>query len=176
MRPGVEQRRGETKFITDALEKYRTLEKIKEPGTIDGGDVLVVGQHCIIGLSERTNRSGAEQLGTILSNYRYATDIVDVPEGLHFKSSVNFLDQNSLLVTQMCYWLKCLSDYRKFVVPEGEEYATNVVWINDHILVAEGCPGTHLLLEENNYQIIKMPISEIYKMDGGLTCLSLRLT
>jgi dimethylargininase len=130
----------------------------------------------VIGLSERTNRNGAEQLGNILGQFGYVTDIVDVPEALHFKSSVNFIDENSLLVTQASYWLDCLSAYRKFVVPQGEEYAANVVWINDHILIPADFPGTRRLLEEQAYQVIEMPVSEIAKMDGGLTCLSLRLT
>jgi dimethylargininase len=176
MRPGAEQRRGETDHMESTLAQYRELARISDPGTIDGGDVLVVDRHCVVGLSQRTNRHGAEQLGEILDGFGYKTDIVDVPEALHFKSSVNFLDQNSLLVTQSCYWLDCLSAYRKFVVPEGEAYAANVVWINDHILVPEGFPGTRRLLEENGFQLIAVPVTEIAKMDGGLTCLSLRLT
>ncbi len=176
LRPGAEQRRGETTFIEPALSKFGDLAHILSPGTIDGGDVLVVNKHCVIGLSERTNRNGAEQLGNILGQFGYITDIVDVPEALHFKSSVNFIDENSLLVTQASYWLDCLSAYRKFVVPQGEEYAANVVWINDHILIPADFPGTRRLLEEQAYQVIEMPVSEIAKMDGGLTCLSLRLT
>ena len=176
MRPGAEARRGETAHITDELGKHRKLEYISEPGTIDGGDVLVVNDHCIVGLSERTSRQGAEQLCKILEGYGYKSDIVDVPEALHFKSSVNFVDENTLLVTQTCYWLDCLSDYRKLVVQEGEEYSANVVWINGTLLIPAGYPGTRRLLAENGFQAIEMPVSEISKMDGGLTCLSLRLT
>ncbi len=176
MRPGATERRGETAQIIDALANHRRLDFINEPATIDGGDVLIVKKHCIVGLSERTNQQGAEQLCTILENYGYKRDIVNVPEALHFKSSVNFIDSRTLLVTQTCYWLDCLALYKKLVVPEGEEYAANVVWINGKVLMPAGYPGTQRLLEENGFQTIEMPVSEISKMDGGLTCLSLRLT
>ena len=175
-RPGADSRRGEVEFIADSLARLRNLEVISEPGTLDGGDVLIVGRHCVVGLSERTNREGAEMLGEILAGYGYRTDIIDVTEALHFKSNVNFLDEHSLLVTQQSYWLDCLADYRKFVVPEGEEYAANVVWINGSILVSESYDGTCRLLQENGFNTIPMPTSEIEKMDGGLTCLSLRIT
>ncbi len=180
-RPGADSRRGETLHITDVLAKFRELKYITEPGIIDGGDVLIVDQsyvkrHCIVGLSARTNQPGAEQLCDILSEYGYQGDVVDVPEALHFKSSVNFIDSHTLLVTQTCFSLDCLAAYRKLVVPEGEEYAANVVWINGKVLIPDGYPGTQRLLEENGFQTIAMPVSEIAKMDGGLTCLSLRLT
>ena len=175
-RPGAQSRRGETGFIEQSLAHFRGIERISQPGTLDGGDVLIVGQHCVVGLSERTNRAGAEMLGEILRGHGYRTDIIDVTEALHFKSNVNFLDEHSLLVTQQSYWLDCLADYRKFVVPEGEEYAANVVWINGSILVSESYAGTCRLLQENGFNTITMPTSEIEKMDGGLTCLSLRIT
>ena len=182
MRPGADSRRGETAHITDALAKFRQLKYITAPGIVDGGDVLImeVKRHCIVGLSARTNQPGAEQLCGILSEHGYRGDIVDLgvdaPEALHFKSSVNFIDSHTLLVTQSCFHLDCLSAYRKLVVPEGEEYAANAVWINGKALIPDGYPGTQRLLEENGFQTIEMPVSEISKMDGGLTCLSLRLT
>jgi len=175
MRSGAKSRRDEPEHIIDSIRNFRALERINCPGTLDGGDVLIVGKHCIVGLSERTNHAGAEQLATILAEYDYHTDIVDVPEALHFKSNVNFLDENTLLMTQSCYWMDCISKYRKLVVPEEEAYAANVVAINNHILAPEGFDGTIRLLQENAYNVIPMPVSEIRKMDGGLTCLSLRI-
>ena len=175
-RPGAESRRDEIGFIVEPLRSYREVRHIEAPGTLDGGDVLIVGKHCIVGLSERTNREGASGLAVILDDFGYKTDIAENKEALHFKSNVNFLDEHSLLVTQQAFWLDCLADYRKFVVPEGEEYAANVVWINGSILVSENYTGTIRLLTENGFNVIPMPTSEIEKMDGGLTCLSLRIT
>jgi dimethylargininase len=166
MRPGTASRRDEPGYIQKILADYRRLEFISTPGTIDGGDVLIVDRHCIVGLSGRTNRSGAEQLCEILGDYGYR---------VHFKSSVNFLDNKTLLVTRTCNSLRCISDYERIVVPDGEEYAANVVWINGRILVARGFPGTLSQLRKQGYETIEMSVSEIEKMDGGLTCLSLRL-
>ena len=176
MRPGAASRRDEPNHMIGVLERFRTTAWIGSPGTVDGGDVLVVGKHCMVGLSERTNPQGAEQLHGILARFGYRGDTVHVPEALHFKSSVNFLDTETLLVTRSCSTLDCLSGYRKLVVPQGEEYAANVVWVNGQILVPEGFPGTRRLLDHHGFPTIAMPVSEIAKMDGGLTCLSLRLT
>ncbi len=176
MRPGAASRRNEPDHLIGVLERFRTTARIESPGVIDGGDVLVVGKHCIIGLSERTNQQGAEHLHGILTEFGYQGDTVKVPEALHLKSSVNFLDTETLLVTRSCRTLDCLSGYQKLVVPDGEEYAANVVWVNDHILIPEGFPGTRQLLEQHGFAVIALPVSEMAKMDGGLTCLSLRLT
>ena len=173
--PGAEQRRGETKHMELVLREFREIERIEEPGTLDGGDVLVVGKHCIIGISARTNWAGARQLAAILRKYGYYSDIIRVRQALHLKSSVNFLDDNTLLVTQTSFWLDCLAGYRKFVTPEGEEYAANVVWVNGKILIPDNFDGTCRLLEYAGFEVTSIPVSEIQKMDGGLTCLSLRL-
>ena len=175
-RPGADSRRPEAEHMVETLKSFRAVARIEAPGTLDGGDVLVVGKHCIIGLSERTNRSGAEQLCHYLEEHGYRGDIVEVPEALHFKSSVNFVDEETLLVTSSCANLECLAGYRLIVVPDGENYAANVVWMNGQVLMPEGYPGVRALLIEHGANVIEMPVSEIAKMDGGLTCLSLRLT
>ena len=175
MRSGAQSRRDESIHIREALSSFRKLEQISEPGTMDGGDVLVVGKHCIVGLSERTNRHGADQLRGILEPYGYRTDVVDGSDALHFKSCANFLDNGTLLVTSDCTGLGCIADYEHIVVPEGEEYAANVVWLNGQILVPEGFPRTLEVLQAHGYLTKVLPVSEIAKMDGGLTCLSLRL-
>lgn len=174
--PGASARTGETEYMDETLRTFRDCRKIRAPGTLDGGDVLVVGKHCIVGLSERTNRLGAEQLCAILGEYGYRGDIVNVSEALHFKSSVNFVDEETLLVTEACKGLSCLSSYGQLVVPTDENYAANVVWFNDSVLIPQGFPKVEKILLEHGSQVIPMPVSEIAKMDGGLTCLSLRLT
>ena len=175
-RPGADSRRHETDYIQEAVAAYRELAFIESPGTLDGGDVLIVEKHCMVGLSARTNRAGAEQLANTLKPYGYRTDIVDVPEALHFKSSVNFIDKDCLLVTSNCLSFDCLQGYKKLTVPEDEHYAANVVWMNDKILAASHYPGTLDLLEKSGFDVIPMPVTEIEKMDGGLTCLSLRIS
>lgn len=174
-RPGAWQRRGEVALIEPVLAEYRTLERIVEPGTLDGGDVLLTNHRCIVGVSSRTNREGACQLAEIVSGEGFHVDLVNLDEGLHLKSSLNALDDESVLVAQRLSSLECLSDFRKLCVPRQEEYAANALAIGRQILVSEEFAGTKRLLIEHNYDVIALPTSEIRKMDGGLTCLSLRI-
>ncbi|MEM7194257.1 MAG: arginine deiminase family protein [Pseudomonadota bacterium] len=175
-RPGAASRQSEPDHMIETLKAHREIARIVDPGTLDGGDVLIVGHHCIVGLSARTNRQGAEQLAQFLRPFNYRTDIVEVPEALHFKSSVNFIASNTLLTTSACQSMRCLDGYQKLVVPDDERYAANVVWMNGRLLVPKGYPGTQNLLEKHGFETVVMAVSEVEKMDGGLTCLSLRIT
>jgi dimethylargininase len=172
--PGAASRQGEEKSIAEVLGRYRELENIQAPGTLDGGDVLMIGKHFFIGISVRTNPEGAEQLGRILEKYGNTFTTVRVGAGLHLKSSVNYLGQNRILVTREFKNHEILSNYDKIAVNREEEYAANTLWINDHLLIPSGFPNTRKKLESLNQQIIELDVSEMQKMDGGLTCLSLR--
>ncbi len=172
--PGAASRQGEEKSIAEVLAQYRKLENIQAPGTLDGGDVLMIGNHFLIGISERTNQEGAEQLGRIVEKYGYAFTTVAVGAGLHFKSSVNYLGQNRILVTQDFKNNRALSGCDKIIVNNEEEYAANTLWINDHLLIPRGFSHTREQLRRLGHEIIELDVSEMQKMDGGLTCLSLR--
>jgi dimethylargininase len=172
--PGAASRQGEEQSIAEVLAPYRELENIQAPGTLDGGDVLMVGNHFLIGISERTNPEGAEQLGRIVEKYGNTVSTVEVGAGLHFKSSVNYLGQNRILVTQAFKNHKALGSYDKITVDRKEEYAANTLWINDHLLTPRGFPLTKEKLSRLGQKIIELDMSEMQKMDGGLTCLSIR--
>ena len=172
--PGADARKGEENTIAPVLEKYRGIEKIIPPGTVDGGDVLQVGQHFFIGVSERTNQEGSRQLGQILKKYGYTCTTIAVGEGLHFKSSVNYVGKNTLLVTEDFAISDQLAGYDILVTDKDESYAANTLFINDHLLVPRGYPNTLKKLEVLGYKIIELDTSEVRKMDGGLTCMSLR--
>ncbi len=172
-RPGHPARRGEEQSIAPALTGYRPLEHITAPGLLDGGDVLQVGRHFFVGVSERTNREGAEQLGGILKRHGYTWTAVPVGAGLHFKSSVNEVG-GQLLVTSAFANRPELTDYERIVVPGGEEYAANTLRINNHLLVPAGFSATLGKLTDLGMEITTLELSEMRKMDGGLTCLSLR--
>jgi dimethylargininase len=173
-RPGAPSRRGEADSLTPYLEYYRPLSYIQSPGCLDGGDVLMVGNHFFIGLSERTNREGAAQLGAYLSAAGHTSEQVPVPAGLHLKSSVNFIGQNTLLLTSKLAQYTGFVGYEKVILDEGEEYAANILWINGSLLMPAGFPKTHAKLSHFEMPIIELDVSELRKMDGGLTCLSLR--
>jgi dimethylargininase len=172
--PGADTRKGEEKTIAPVLAKYRKTENIQAPGTVDGGDVLQVGKHFFVGVSERTNPEGADQLGRILEGHGYTWTTVAVGAGLHFKSSVNFVGKNTLLVTEDFAGREQLKGYDTIVVDRSESYAANTLLINDHLLIPRGYPGTRKKLEALGFKIIELDTSEVRKMDGGLTCLSLR--
>jgi dimethylargininase len=172
--PGADSRIGETDTIRPALAHYRKIEHIQEPGTMDGGDVLMVGNHFFIGISERTNQEGAEQFGQIIEKFDNTWEAVQVDADLHLKSSVNYIAENTLLVTQDFANHKALKEYTKIVVNTAEAYAANALWVNDHLLIPKEFPETKAKLNTLGLKIIELDVSEMRKMDGGLTCLSIR--
>ena len=173
-RPGAASRRQESKHMAPELARFRTVIPIENPGTLDGGDVLMVGSHFLVGVSDRTNEQGAGQLGGILVDHGYTWQPVPVGDGLHLKSSVNHVGGNTLLVTPGFADCPALGSYEKIVVPADEEYACNTLLINDRLIMPEGYPETRKLLEAVGLPVIILDTSEFRKMDGGLTCLSLR--
>jgi dimethylargininase len=172
--PGAPSRRGEEKSIAAALLPHRQLEYIQAPATVDGGDVLMIGNHFCIGISERTNPQGAEQLGRVLEKYGNTWTTIRVGAGLHLKSGVNYVGKNSVLVTQDFAGHTAFNGFNKIIVDPEEEYCANTLWINDHLLLPGGFPDTKTRLRSLGLPIIELDVSEMQKMDGGLTCLSIR--
>lgn len=174
-RPGALARRGEEQFIEPVLRQYRKTVSIIAPGTLDGGNVLIMGPRVLVGLTERTNAAGVEQLKAILGPFGYQISSIAVRAGLHFKSSVNCVAENCLILTPEFAGHPTLSDYRQIVVENADAYSANVLRVNDHLLIPAGYPRTRGLLEPLRIPLIELEVSEMRKMDGGLTCLSLRL-
>jgi dimethylargininase len=173
-RPGAPARRGEEDPIQPVLEQWRKPYRIQAPGTLDGGDVLMVGKHFFIGISKRSNKEGAEQLGSIVSQYGYTWTPMPLEKGLHFKSYVNMIGYNILLVTESYAHHPHLETYKKVVVDNNEDYSANTLLVNDYLITPAGFPGTSAKLKALGMPIIELDISEARKMDGALTCLSLR--
>jgi dimethylargininase len=172
--PGADARKGEEETIAPVLKQYRKLEIIQPPGTVDGGDILQIDKHFFIGVSDRTNREGAGQLSNILQSYGYTYTTVNVGDGLHFKSSVNYVGKNTLLITEDFADNDQFKSYDTIIVDRDESYAANTLHINDHLLVPRGYPNTRKKLEVLGLNIIELDTSEVSKMDGGLTCMSIR--
>ncbi len=172
--PGAQSRQGEEITLEPVLMQYRHVVRIHPPGTVDGGDVLMVGNHFFIGLSERTNHEGADQLAELLSTIDYTAETIPVASGLHLKSSVNYVGNDTLLVTKSLVDYSGFAKYQKIVLDEDEEYAANSLWINNSLLMPKGFPKTHVKLANLGLSILELDVSEVQKMDGGLTCMSLR--
>lgn len=173
-RPGASSRQGEEITLEPFLTYYRPVFHITPPGTLDGGDVLMVGNHFFIGLSDRTNLEGANQLAVHLSAFGHTSETIPVKGGLHLKSSVNLVGKDTLLITGLLVGHPAFASYQKILVDEEEEYAANTLWVNDTLLVPAGFPKTSNKLATLGAQIIELDVSEVRKMDGGLTCMSLR--
>ena len=173
-RPGAQARRGEEIPMIPALARHRSIARITDPGTLDGGDVLIMDRTVLIGLSDRTNLEGALQLGRHLSIHGYQTRNIPVAEGLHFKSSVTCVGGNTLLVSEAFAGRDELAGFSQIVVDGDEDYASNSLLVNGTILTPAGFPRTLQKLQKLNAPVIVLDTSEARKMDGGLTCMSLR--
>lgn len=178
MRPGAPSRAGETVSMRRALaEFFPNLASIEAPGTVDGGDVCEAGKHFFIGISERTNEAGARQLTALLAPFGYTSASVDIrgeQSLLHLKSGLAFLGDNRLVVTEALAGRAEFAGYDLAVVNESEAYAANCVRVNDYVLVPAGSPVFIRTLRDLGYRTIELEMTEFEKMDGGLSCLSLR--
>ena len=170
-RLGAASRRGEEKEIARVVSKYRKVENINAPGTLDGGDVLRVENHFFIGLSGRTNREGAGQLSAILMEYGYTASEMEVKDGLHLKSGIAFLGNGNFI--SVAAFSNILISGSCIIADEDESYSANCLKVNDHLLIPEGFPESKKRIARLGYNIIELDVSEFRKMDGGLTCLSL---
>jgi dimethylargininase len=175
-RPGVRSREGEVAAMRPILRRFfPTLNEIGAPGTLDGGDICEAGNHFFLGVSQRTNEEGARQLGAHLAGEGYTSEVVDVrgiQSILHFKSGVSYVGENTLVVIEEMAGM--FSGYERIVVAREENYAANCVRVNDRVLVAAGYPRLVEELRERGFFPLELDTSEFQKMDGGLSCLSLR--
>ena len=173
--PGAGSRKGEIRSMQEVIRLYYdNLELIQPPGTLEAGDVMMCGDHFFIGLSERTNKAGAVQLKAILEKHGMTASFVEVPGILHLKSGVSYLEQNNLLAVRALADHPAFSGYDIIPVRDHEAYAANALWVNDTVLVAEGYPETLENIRAAGYETIELAMSEFRKVDGGLSCLSLR--
>ena len=177
-RPGAVSRLDEVPSIRSALHAhYPAMAEILAPGTVDGGDICEAGRHVFIGLSERTNAEGAAQLAQWLAGVGYTSSTVaihDMPSILHLKSGISWLGEKALLVIDALASHPAVADYQLVRVSAEENYAANAVRVNAHVLLASGFPRLHSQLQTLGYSCIALDMSEFEKMDGGLSCLSLR--
>ena len=174
-RPAAASRRGETASILPILEDfYSYIEKIQPPGTLDGGDVMQVDQHFYIGLSSRTNRAGTDQMIEIMHRYGMTGSVVPVTEFLHLKTGVTQVAENTLLAAGEFIANPVFSDFRILPVPETEIDGANCIRINDKLLLSAGFPEVRRQLIDQGAELVEVDIYEYGKLDGGLTCLSLR--
>lgn len=177
-RPGASSRLGEVAQIRSALHaQVKNLFEITAPGTLDGGDICEAGDHFFIGISRRTNEAGGRQFASFLGSAGYSSSFVDIRAMrgiLHLKSGIAHLGDKDLVLWDEMAPLSQFHGYNLIRVPREEYYAANCVRVNDCVLVAEGFPEFCQRLVNAGYKTLALDTSEFRKMDGGLSCLSLR--
>ena len=173
--PGAPSRRGEVQHIAAAVKQfYPQPASIVAPGHVEAGDIMMVGSHFYIGLSARTNAAGAEQLISILEQHGMTGSVVAMSELLHLKTGLSYLENNNLLTYgEFCQHSE-FSKFQRIEIAAEESYAANSVWINGTVLVPKGFPKTLAAIQALGYTTREVAMSEFQKLDGGLSCLSLR--
>ncbi|TFG91247.1 MAG: N(G),N(G)-dimethylarginine dimethylaminohydrolase [Candidatus Atribacteria bacterium] len=168
-------RKGETKRIERVLRQYfDTLEFIKDPGTVEGGDIMRIDNDFYIGVSKRNNQEGAEQLAGILRKYGYTATLIPMTKMYHLKGCVCYLGDGYVILSGELLGNPAFDKYKQIHVDEDEAYCTNSMRINDYVIAPKGHPKTIAKMEAAGFKIIESDMSEFRKQDGGLTCKSLR--
>ena len=177
-RPGAPSRMGEVHSIIAELRRwYPDIARITAPGTLDGGDVCEVDGRFLIGLSARTNEVGGQQLAEFLEMLGYRASVVDVRGNrrlLHLKTGMSYIGYGRVVTVAELPEIDALKTYERIVVSGEESFAANCIRINDRVLIAAGCPRLARTLTGLGYDPVPVELSEFRKMDGALTCLSLR--
>lgn len=173
--PGALSRRGEIVAIKKVLkEYYSNIEEVKEPGRVDAGDIMMVGSHFYIGLSERTNEKGAEQVLAYLEKYGMRGSTVSLEEVLHLKTGLSYLERNNLVACGEFISKEEFQGFNILEIDKDESYAANCIWVNDTVIIPKGFPKAKGMIKSEGYAVKEVDVSEFRKLDGGLSCLSLR--
>jgi dimethylargininase len=172
-RMGAESRRGESPSLAAAVERYRDLLHFEAPATLEGGDVMRIGKTLYVGLSQRTNIAGIQQLAQLTAPFGYWVTPVELRGCLHLKSAVCHLGGNTVLANRAWLDLDGFCGLTFIDVPASEPNAGNVLRIGDTILMPSSYPETRALLEANGFNVRTVDISELIKAEAGVTCLSL---
>jgi dimethylargininase len=177
-RPGAHSREGEVAAIRQAISLFFPIPmEITAPGTLDGGDICEAENHFFLGLSHRTNEEGARQLATFLAREGYTSAVIDVrgmSSILHLKSGISYIGNRTLVVMDEMAANPLFQGYELIRVAAQESYAANCVRVNDRVLVPAGYPLLLADLAAHGFRPLELDMSEFQKMDGGLSCLSLR--
>ncbi len=177
-RLGARSREGEVTAMRAVLrDLFPVMMEIEAPGTVDGGDICEMEDHFFIGLSLRTNEEGAHQLAGHLAHMGYTSSVVDVRgmrSILHLKSGVSYIGDNTLVVMEEMSGWQAFAGYELIRAGEEESYAANCVRVNERVLVPAGYPRLTAELTGRGFHPLPLDMSEFRKMDGGLSCLSLR--
>lgn len=173
MSPGTAKRREEVASVEKALAPFRPIQRIELPATIEGGDILRIGERLFVGLSSRTNENGVRRLAALLAPYAYEVFPVRVAGCLHLKSAVTFVGRNTLLANRAWFDAAPFTGYGWIDVDPREPHAANALAVGGTVVFPASFPKTRARLEAGGFCVEALDISELQKAESGLTCSSL---
>jgi len=172
-RPGAESRRGEVTSVASALAEYRPVSFIREPGTLDGGDVMRSGRDLFVGITARTNRQGFEELAAIAGRFGYRATPVSVRGCLHLKSAVTAIDAETLVINPRGVAPEVFGGRRLIEAPATEPSGADILSLNGTVIAAASAPETRERIARAGFRVEAVDVSEFEKAEAGVTCLSL---
>jgi dimethylargininase len=172
-RPGADSRKAEVASILRALSPYRKLVQVTAPATVDGGDVLVLGKEIYVGLSTRSNQAAIDQMNQLLEKFSYHVTAVEMRDCLHLKTAVTRVDDKTLLINRRWVDVENFEGYNLIDIDPSEPFAANCLPVNSAIIYPTAFPKTRRLLEEKGYRLKVIPMDELAKAEGAVTCCSL---
>jgi dimethylargininase len=170
---GTESRRAEAISIADALSKFRNIEYVTLPGTMEGGDILRIGRKLFAGDSSRTNAEGIRQLRDIGGRYGYEVIPIKISGCLHLKSAVTYVGRNTLLANRAWFDAAPFTGFDFIDVSPDEPHSANALAIGGTVIFPASFPKTRARLEQSGFHVTPLDISELQKAESGLTCSSL---
>ena len=173
---GAESRRGETAIIEETIQRFYPgkVERIEAPGTVEAGDIMMVGEHFYIGESARTNAEGARQMIALLARHGFTGSVVRLEKVLHLKTGLAYLEHGNLLAAGEFVDKPEFQHLNIVEIPDEEAYAANCIWVNERVIMPAGYPRTRQKIADLGYRVIEVDTSEYRKIDGGVSCMSLR--
>jgi dimethylargininase len=172
-RPGAMSRRAEVATVADPLRRYRPLQAIEAPATLDGGDVLRIGRTLYVGQSVRSNPDGLGQLRNRLAPFGYVVEGVPTRDCLHLKSAVTALSDDSVVLQPAWVDREYFAAFHIIEVDPVEAHAANVLRIGDELIMPTSFPRTRQRLLDAGFQVTTVDVSELQKAEGAVTCCSL---
>ena len=171
--PGADSRKPETESVAQALRPYRELVFIKSPGSVDGGDVLVLDKNIYVGLSTRSNQQAIDQMNQLLGEYGYKTQGVEMHDCLHLKTAVTRVDGKTLLINRKWVDVENFAGFDLIDVEESEPFAANCLPVQGAIIFPVAFPKTGAKLTARGYKVKPVVVDELAKAEGAVTCCSL---
>lgn len=175
-RPGAPARRGEVESVAAVLAEHRELVRIEEPATLDGGDVLVLGDVLLVGWSGRTNHAGLKRLAHLVLEHGYTVKAAEVDGCLHLKSAVTSLGDGRVLANPRWVNLGRTRGVEVVEVDEREPYGANVLPVAGVLLCSSAYPRTNARLASLGYELRELELGELHKMEAAVTCPSILFT